>query len=178
MTSLEFIDQLFANHDTKVARDLKLNLKNLVSKSTLTAAESALLLKGLAGSTGFRPLSEIGDLLIAESGESFSPEQLQEARESAAIMGMLNVYYRFRHFMDEHGENSHYSTTGLRMMSLSAPALGKARFELLAFAHSVVNGCQKCVTSHEKSLVELGTAPDKIHDTARLAAVCSGLKLL
>lgn len=180
MTTLEQIDRLFENHETKIAKDLKLNFKNLVSKSTLSPAETGLLLKGLARTTGNGTLAELGSSLLTESGENLSLEQLTEAEESAAIMGMLNVYYRFRHFMEEDGkeEKEAYKATALRMSALAAPALGKERFELLAFAHSVVNGCQKCVTSHEKSLLELGVSTEKIHDTARLAAVTTGLTKL
>lgn len=179
MASLELIDQLLGNRETRIARDLKLNLKNLVAKSALSAIEAGILLRGLAATFELEPLKEIGGLLIGESGETLSEEQLQEVTESAGIMGMLNIYYRFRHFMnDGHEPNPVYQNTGLRMTALANPSLGKARFELLAFAHSVANGCQMCVTSHEKSLLELGVSPEKIHDTARLTAVVKGISTL
>ena len=39
----------------------------------------------------------------------------------------------------------------------------------------IVNGCPQCIASHEKALTDLGVSADKIHDLARLAAVCKGL---
>jgi alkyl hydroperoxide reductase subunit D len=178
-TALESIDGLLDKHDSKIARDLKLNLKNLITKSALTMAEAGILVRGVARTLHHPGLSEIGLQLITDSNETLSAEQYQEIEESAAIMGMLNVYYRFRHFMEsQETQHQAYQNAGLRMQSLAAPALGKERFELLAFAHSVINGCEKCVTSHERSLVELGTAQDKIHDAARVAAVCTGISRL
>ena len=100
-------------------------------------------------------------------------EQIQEAAESAAIMGMLNTYYRFRYMVDKDDD---YRAAGLRMTSLARPALGKESFEMLALAVSIVNGCQSCVRSHEQVLRDAGISPDKIHDLARMAAVVKGIK--
>lgn len=67
---------------------------------------------------------------------------------------------------------------GLRMTALARPTLGKERFEMLAFAVSVLGGCEMCVRSHERVLREAGVSIDKVHDLARLAAVVRGLKTL
>ena len=64
------------------------------------------------------------------------------------------------------------------MTSLARPALGKERFEMLAFAVSVLNGCESCVRAHEKVLRDAGLTADKVHDLARLASVVKGLKAL
>jgi alkyl hydroperoxide reductase subunit D len=47
---------------------------------------------------------------------------------------------------------------------------------MLAFAVSVLNGCQSCICSHEQVLKENGVTSDKIHDLAKLAAVVKGIK--
>jgi alkyl hydroperoxide reductase subunit D len=96
--------------------------------------------------------------------------------ESAAIMGMLNTYYKFRSFIKERAED--YRTAGLRMTALARPALGKVPFEMLAFAVSVLNGCETCVVSHEKVLREAETNVEKIHDLARLAATVKAIQVL
>ncbi|MGH9857599.1 MAG: carboxymuconolactone decarboxylase family protein, partial [Acidobacteriota bacterium] len=54
------------------------------------------------------------------------------------------------------------------MAALARPVLGKERFEMLAFALSVLNGCESCIRSHEQVLRNAGLA-DKLHDLARLA---------
>ena len=104
----------------------------------------------------------------------------KEAEESAAIVGMLNTYYKFRSFMSHAGETKleDYRTAGLRMTALARPALGKVNFEMLAFTVSVVNGCETCVISHEAVLREAGLGAEKIHDLARMASVVKALKTL
>jgi len=102
-------------------------------------------------------------------------EQSQEAKECAAIMGMLNTYYKFRH-MTEHPDD--YKSAGLRMMVFGNPRLGKVRFEMLAFALSVLNACESCIRSHEHTLREAGVSVEKLHDLVRLASVVKGFEAL
>src|SRR5262249_16681690 len=97
------------------------------------------------------------------------------AAQSAALMAMLNTYYRFRHFV---GSPEEYRAAGLRMTALARPVLGRERFEMLAFAVSVVNGCESCVRSHEKVLRDSGVSAEKVHDLARLAAVLKAAQTL
>jgi alkyl hydroperoxide reductase subunit D len=104
-------------------------------------------------------------------------EQIQEAKESAAIMGMMNTYYKFRGYLAPEAAPN-FQRAGLRMQSLMKPHNGKLRFEMMAFAVSVVNGCPSCIGSHERALTELGVEADKIHDLARLASVMKGLSAL
>jgi alkyl hydroperoxide reductase subunit D len=49
---------------------------------------------------------------------------------------------------------------------------------MLAFAVSVINGCETCVQSHEKVLKEAGLTLDQIHDLARVAAVTRAIQTL
>jgi alkyl hydroperoxide reductase subunit D len=56
--------------------------------------------------------------------------------------------------------------------------LGKEFFELLSTAVSAVNGCQMCVTSHEKALLGHGTTKQRIHDAVRLAAVIKSIAVI
>lgn len=104
-----------------------------------------------------------------------SAAQLQEALESAAIVAMLNIYYRFQHMVDKPTD---YAQAALRMTALAKPNLGKARFEMLAFAVSVINGCEKCIGAHEQVLRDHAVSIEKIHDLARLAAIVKGVKML
>jgi lipoyl-dependent peroxiredoxin subunit D len=171
--SVEPIDALLEPYPGVIARDLKLNFTRLLQDGALTAEEALLATLAVATSLNYGELAHYGRLQLAQAG--LPEEQIQEAAESAAIMGMLNTYYRFRHFL---GSPEDYRVAGLRMTALTKPLLGKERFEMLAFAVSVINGCESCVRSHEKSLRDAGTAPDKVHDLAKLAAVLKGLQTL
>lgn len=171
--SHEAIDALLESRSTAIARDLKLNLKRILEESTLTPSEALLTLLATATSVEHHQLAAHAREQLVALG--LPTEQIQEASESAAIMAMLNTYYRFRYMVDKDDD---YRNAGLRMTALARPVLGKEQFEMLAFAVSVINGCQSCVKSHEKVLRDHGVSADKVHDLARMAAVVKGLKAL
>lgn len=156
-----------------ISRDLRLNLQRVLEDGALDSENATLALLALATAARLDGLAEHARARLTELG--VAPEQIQEAAESAAIMGMLNVYYRFRHML---GKDEEYRATGLRMTALARPVLGKERFEMLAFAVSVLNGCESCIRSHEKVLRDAGVGVDPLHDLARLAAVVNGLRAL
>ncbi len=169
--TLPSLDLLFENIRSPIGRDLKLNLKRLLEEGALTPAEGHAALLATATAVEHRPLALFARETLAKLG--MPPEQIQEAAESAGLMGMLNVYYRFRHLIDNEED---YRTAGLRMTALARPALGKAPFEMLSFALSILNGCPSCIRSHEKVLREAAVSVEKIHDLARLASVVKGLQ--
>lgn len=166
-------DPVIEAKDSTIAKDLRLNFRRVMEESSLVPEEAYPALLAIASSLDYDAMRQFAKSKLQEIG--FNPEQIREAEECAAIMGMLNTYYRFRYMV---GNNDDYQTAGLRMTSLARPALGKEKFEMLAFAVSVLNGCQSCVVSHEDALRKAGVSPDKVHDLARLAAVVKGLKAL
>jgi alkyl hydroperoxide reductase subunit D len=159
-------------------RDLKLNLAKAFDGSSLEESEAALATVALAASAGDRRLQSLAEERLREL--DFTQEQLQEARTAAALVGMLNMYYRFKHLLSHTDPTAmeRYKNAGLRMTALAKPALGKARYEMLAFAVSVLNGCEMCLVAHEKTLKAEGVSEEKIHDLARLAATVWGLSRL
>lgn len=171
--SVEPLDALLEKYSSVIARDLKLNLTRLLRDGALSAEEGLLATLASATSLDYAELASYARQQLSQAG--LLDEQIQEAAESAALMGMLNTYYRFRHFI---GTPEEYKVAGLRMTALAKPALGRERFEMLAFAVSVINGCESCVRSHEKSLRDAGVPAEKVHDLAKLAAVIKGLQTL
>lgn len=176
MSLAENLDQAFEENfkeaNTSIVRDLSLNFKKIMTDSPLSEEERLLALASIASTLH---LDGIMQFCTAElNALGVSDERITEAFESAAIMGMLNTYYKFKGFLDAETLQN-YSRTGLRMQSLMKPVNGKEIFEMMSFAVSVVNGCPTCVASHEKALVQIGTDREKIHELARLAAVMKGL---
>lgn len=173
----EPFEGLFAGRDTVIARDLKLNLQKALFEGDLPPEEGHLTLLALATSVGHAPFMEYARGALRQA--AVAEEIIREAAESAALTGMLNLYYRFRHFI-EHTQGKEgadrYTRVGLRMNAMMKPQMGHQRFEMLAFAVSVVNGCEMCVNGHEKKLLDLGLAPDALHDLARLAALVKAAK--
>ena len=173
VAEVQDLDAVLPRQQSAIARDLRLNLKRVLEDGALERTEALLALLAVATSAGDDRLAAYARRELDE--HDLTAEQVEEASESAAIMGMLNVYYRFRHML---GSDDEYRTTGLRMTALARPSLGKERFEMLAFAVSVLNGCESCIRSHEKALRDAGISVDKVHDLARLAAVVKGLNAL
>ena len=84
-------------------------------------------------------------------------------------MAMTNVYYRFTHLVGD----EEYATlrTGLRMNVMANPGIDKQTFELAALAVSAINGCGRCMESHEKVLRGHGMTAQGIQSAVRIAAV-------
>lgn len=173
LTVTDKVDHWLESRTTTIARDLKMNLKRALGDSSLSPEEGLLTLLAVSTAVGIRELAEYAAHALVESG--LTSEQVQEASESAALMAMLNTYYKFRQMI---GNDQDYARAGLRMTALAKPALGKERFEMLAFAVSVVNGCESCIRSHERALREAGKNAEQIHDMARLAATVKGISAL
>jgi alkyl hydroperoxide reductase subunit D len=171
-TKLTF-DPVVEALQSPIAKDLRLNLRRILEEGALPKEEVYLAVLALAHSVEYATLKDFAITQLKEIG--IAADQIQEAIESAAMMAMLNTYYRFRHMI---GKEEEYRVAGLRMTALSRPVLGKERFEMLAFALSVLNGCESCIRSHEQVLRLAGLTADKIHDLARLASVVRGLKVL
>jgi alkyl hydroperoxide reductase subunit D len=167
------LQPLIEGRESAIARDLKLNLERYLTESSLPHEDA--LLAALAAAVSVRH-EELASILSRELEAGGLPaSHVLEARESAAIMAMLNTYYRFRHMI--HNDDD-YRTAGLRMTALARPTLGRERFERLAFTVSVLNGCESCIRSHEKALRDSGASADQVHDLARIAAVVKGLEAL
>lgn len=175
---IEKIDALFGERQTTIAKDLKLNIRRLLDDSSLSKEEAVLTVIACAKSLEFTEL--LGAAREAATALELDGAIIQEAEENAAIMGMLNIYYRTRHFIESYDTTAkeEYGAAKLRMMALANPAMGKERFEMLSFAVSCINGCEMCVSSHEKALLHLGSTREKIHDLVRIAAVLKGLRSL
>ncbi len=154
-------------HDA--ARDLKLNLQTVLGDGTLSPAQRWGV--ALACAIACRN-SELRDA-IAEDAKAHAPaEVLDDARAAAALMGMNNVYYRFRHFAGAEYESI---PARLRMNRIARPASSKLDFELMCLAVSAINGCEVCVKSHEKNVREHGLSPEQVNDAVRIAATMHGV---
>src|SRR5208283_1964008 len=98
-----------------------------------------------------------------------TPEALDAAKAAAAIMGMNNVFYRFKHLTS----NEKYATMrgGLRMNVMKTHGIDPLDFELWCTVVSAINNCAACVDAHEKTLREKGLSEEKVLAAVRIAAV-------
>jgi len=151
------------------AKDLRLNLESVLHESGapgLTQKQIGLVALASAIAARHAPLTAA---IAAEAAGAATPQELAGARAAAAIMAMNNVYYRFTHLVAD----PEYQTlrAGLRMNAMANPGCGKVDFELCSLAVSVINGCGKCVDSHEQTLRKHGLGAQAIQSAVRIAAV-------
>jgi lipoyl-dependent peroxiredoxin subunit D len=151
------------------ARDLKLNLQSVLAESSLSPAQRWGT--AVAAAVASRnPL--LRDAVLADARGTIEAAVVDDAIAAAALMGMNNVYYRFRHLIgrDVYSEKP----ARLRMNRIAKPAASKVDFELFCLAVSAINGCESCLKSHEKVVLAGGLSEDHVHDAVRIAAVIHG----
>lgn len=153
-------------------KDLKLNMNAVLGSKHMNRKETSLLALSVA-------VNEKNAVLIAAfermaKHEGATDAEMAETHACVAVMSTNNVFYRFRHYMHE---VSYYSSqpAGLRMSVMMNPSMGKELFELMSLVLSAVNGCERCVTSHEHSVKEQGATEPRIYDAIRLGAVIKSL---
>ena len=150
------------------AKDLRLNLESVLGETGapgLDATQQAMVAVASAIASRHAPLTQA----VVEWAKSRLDETaLNGARAAAAIMGMTNVYYRFTHLVAER----EYETlrAGLRMNVLGTHGSDKAGFELASLAVSAINGCGKCIDSHEKTVRQHGVSAQGVQSAVRIAS--------
>jgi lipoyl-dependent peroxiredoxin subunit D len=151
------------------AKDLKINLGSVLQQSTLNQEQTwgVAVASAIASRNPQLRQATLEDALVHTS-----PQVVEDAKAAAALMGMNNVYYRFRHLVgrEEYGQKP----ARLRMQRLVQVATNKADFELFCLAVSAINGCETCIESHERVVLEGGLTEDQVHDAIRIAATFHG----
>lgn len=158
--------------DSRYLRDMKLNTNAVLNSNHLTKKEAYLLAYAVA-------LNEKCDVMLRAFGalarkESADDTIIAEVVACVGVMNTNNIFYRFRHYMDG-AEFYEKQPAGLRMSVMMNPAMGKEFFELLSLSVSALNGCERCVTSHEYSVKEQGASEARIFDAIRLVSVIKSL---
>ncbi len=147
------------------ARDIRLNLQGVLETSTLSKEQ----LWGVAVSTAIAARNEaLRTAVLADAATAVDPAVIDDAKAAAALMGMNNVFYRFRHMV---GKDAYTTRPArLRMNRIAKPATSKIDFELFCLAVSAINGCESCIASHEHVVIEGGMTEDQVNDAVRIAA--------
>lgn len=158
--------------DSRYLKDLKLNVSATLASTNLERKEAYLLALAVA-------VNEKHDVLIAAfeglaRKEGANDLEIAETHGCASIMAANNIFYRFRHFMHD-VEYYNKQPAGLRMSIMMNPVMGKGLFELMSTVLSAVNGCERCVTSHEHSVKAQGAGEPRIYDAIRLGSVIKSL---
>lgn len=150
----------------EAARDIRLNLQNVLSPATLNSDQ----MWGTALACAYAARNEklLRAVLLDAKAAGVGDAVLEDAKAAAVLMGMNNVYYRFRHIVGK--ESYSQKPARLRMLRIQQVTSNKVDFELFCMAVSAINNCETCVRSHEHVVVEGGLSEDHVHDAVRIAA--------
>ena len=152
------------------ARDLKVNLQNVLQDSSLNAEQRW----GVAVACGFAARNpRLAQVLLDQAREIVSAAVVDDARAAATLMAMNNVYYRSKHMLS--GEEYPALPARLRMTRIAKPASNKLDFELMCLAVSAINGCERCILAHERTVRDGGMTAEQVHDAIRIAATIEGV---
>lgn len=163
--------QALVEGESRYVKDLRVNLKNTLKSDHITQKETALIALAIAINYKNEMLKAFFTDL-AKNHEA-TDEEIGDATACASLMAANNVFYRFRHFV---GKDSYSKmSAGLKMNIMAKPKLEKEFFELVSLSVSAANGCEKCVSSHERSLLKMESTEERIFDAVRLTSVIVSL---
>lgn len=152
------------------AKDMNLNLSSLTRIGALTEQQLWGAILATAAAT------KVDSVLVeiaAEAKEHLSDTAYEAALGASTIMGMNNVYYRTRGYLEPAYDDQRAS---LRMQIIGKNGgVDKLDFEMYALAVSAVNGCSHCVAAHEHTLREEGASKEQVHELIRIAGTMAGV---
>ncbi len=158
--------------ESRFIKDLKINVGNVLNNTQyLNRKEALLLALAVAVNERFVLLQESLTGQAKDAGATDA--EIGEIIACTSLMNTNNIYYRFRHFLKkDFYENS---PAGIKMTIMANPVLGKEFFELVSLMVSSINGCEMCVSSHERSVLQHGSTESRILEAVKLGAVIKGL---
>jgi len=158
--------------ESRFIKDLKINVGNVLNNSQyLNRKEAVLLALAVAVNERFPLLQESFTGMARAAGATDA--EVAEIVACTSLMNTNNVFYRFRHFMKKDFYDN--QPAGIKMSIMASPVLGKEFFELVSLVVSSINGCEMCVSSHERSVLQHGSSESRVMEGVKLGAVVKGL---
>jgi alkyl hydroperoxide reductase subunit D len=163
------LEQLL-NTVPEYAKDLKLNFGNVTRQPELTPQQAWGTAVACAVAVRNPQLLES---ILDEAAKHLNEQAVFAAKAASAIMGMNNIFYRFRHL----SSNEKYAAmpARLRMQVIAKHGSDPVDFELWCLAVSAINGCGVCVDAHEKVLQSKGVGEEVILAAVRIASIVYAL---
>jgi alkyl hydroperoxide reductase subunit D len=158
--------------ESRFIKDLKINVGNVLNNAQHLNRKESLLL-ALAVAVNEKSTLLQGSFTVQAREAGANDGEIAEIIACTALMNTNNVFYRFRHFMQKDSYNN--QPAGIKMSIMASPVLGKEFFELVSLVISSINGCEMCVSSHEKSVLQHGSSESRVFEGVKLGAVIKGL---
>ncbi len=158
--------------ESRFIKDLKINVGNAINNTQhLSRKEALMLALAVAVNEKFDPLKESFTNLLKAEGTTDA--EIAEVIAATSLMNTNNIFYRFRHFLNKEEYNN--LPAGIKMSIMMNPVTGKEFFELLSLVVSSINGCEMCVSSHERSVLQHGSSESRVFEAVKTGAIIKGL---
>jgi len=158
--------------ESRFIKDLKINVSNVLNNNQhLSRKESLLLALAVVVNEKFVLLQESFTEQAKDAGATDA--EVAEIIACTSLMNTNNIFYRFRHFIRKDFYTN--QPAGIKMSIMANPVLGKEFFELVSLVVSSINGCEMCVSSHERSVLLHGSSESRVLEAVKLGAIIKGL---
>jgi alkyl hydroperoxide reductase subunit D len=164
--------QALLNTEARYLKDLKVNVSNALNNTQYLERKEASLIALAVAINEKNVLLQEGFTSMAKQAGATEAE-IAEVVACTSLMNTNNIFYRFRHFM----QKDFYSnqSAGIKMSIMMNPVTGKEFFELISLVVSAINGCEMCVTSHERSVLQHGSSEARVFEAVKTGSIIKGL---
>ena len=164
----QWVDALKNQSIPDYAKDTRLNIDNVIKRSTLSPIEAEAVALAAAFATGN---TKFWNWLHSQLTDQ---KEADAALTAASLMSMNNIWYPFVEMTED--ENLKGLPANLRMNAISLHGgTTKARFEAYSLAASIVGKCHFCVKAHYETLKKEGYTVEQLRDIGRIAAVMNSV---
>lgn len=153
------------------AKDIKLNLDNVINRSTLEfdVVEGVALAAAMATGNG--------KLVAFLQAGSTNTVERDAALTAASLMAMNNTWYPYVEMAND--SNLSGLPAQLRMNAIATHGgTTKAKFEAYSLSASIVGKCHFCVRAHYDILKKEGYSTEQLRDIGRIASVINSVAKL
>lgn len=150
------------------AKDAKLNLDNVVNRSSIDPEEAHGIALAAAFATGN------GKLVAFIQSNMTNEVERDAALGAGAVMAQNNVWYPYVEMAED--QNLSGLPAMLRMNTIANHGgTTKERFEAYSLAASIVGKCHFCVKAHYEGLKKMGYSVEQLRDIGRIASVMNAV---
>ena len=149
------------------AKDIRLNLDNVINRSTL----EPVMVNGVALAAA---VASGNFFLVEKISPSLEDKESNAALSAASIMAMTNIWYPYVEMTNDVALKG--LPPQLRMnVIMTHGGTTKKNFGAYSLAASIVGKCHFCVKAHYDTLKKEGMTVEELRDVGRIAATIAAL---
>lgn len=157
--------------------DMYMNMNRQFGDGALPEKSKLIVAVGVAAAAGSP--GAVAFFTEAAIAAGATEEQCLEAVSTAAVCGVFNGYYRFRHQVPEDLAETYAAFKApFNANTFMKGKLDGKEMESVCIAVSSLNGCHMCVEGHVKKGKQLGLTDEQIDELVKVTAVAEALSRL